>query len=127
MCIRDRATSYLGLAMTGPVIASASPHTGKIDTLKRLEESGAAAVVLPSLFEEEVIEEEMHLSDMLDAGDDFAEFASAPLPEIALPDIGPARHVKLLEQAKAAVSIPVIASVNAAHTGSWKRYASMFT
>lgn len=120
------STSYLGLPMSGPIIASASPHTGKIDTLKRLEASGAAAVVLPSLFEEEVIEEELHLAEMLEAGESFAEFNSGPLPDIALPDLGPARHVKLLENAKKAISIPVIASVNATHTGSWERYAGMF-
>jgi len=112
--------------MSGPIIASASPHTGKLDTLKRLEASGTAAVVLPSLFEEEVIEEEMHMADLFESGDSFAEFASAPLPDIDMPDLGPARHVKLLEQAKGALSIPVIASVNATHTGSWERYASMF-
>ena len=118
------ATSYLGLQLSGPVIASASPLTGRLDSLKALQDAGAAAVVLPSLFEEEVIAEEMHLAEMLDAGEDFAEFASAPLPEIDLPDLGANRHLRLLEQAKTALSIPVIGSLNATHPGSWQRYAA---
>jgi dihydroorotate dehydrogenase (fumarate) len=119
------ATRYLGLALTGPIIASAGPLTGRIDTLRRLEAAGAAAVVLPSLFEEEVIAEELHLSDMIDAGEDFAEFAGGVLPEMDLPDLGPGRHLKLLEQAKEALSVPVIASLNATHSGSWERYATL--
>lgn len=81
-------TTYLGLSLAGPVIASASPLTGRIDSLRELEQAGAAAVVLPSLFSEEVEEEELHLADLMDAGEEFAEFASAPLPDIDLPDLG---------------------------------------
>jgi dihydroorotate dehydrogenase (fumarate) len=119
------ATTYLGLPLSGPIIASAGPLTGRLDTLKQLEEAGAAAVVLPSLFEEEVVAEELHLSDMIDEGEHFAEFAGGVLPEVALPNLGVGRHLSLLEQAKAAVSIPVIASLNATHHGSWERYAAM--
>lgn len=118
------ATTYLGMALSGPVIASASPLTGRLESLKALQDAGAAAVVLPSLFEEEVIAEEMHLADMMDAGEDFAEFAGGPLPEIDLPDLGANRHLRLLEQAREALSIPVIGSLNATHPGSWERYAS---
>lgn len=117
------STRYLGLPLRGPVIASASPLTGRLDTLTALQDAGAAAVVLPSLFEEEVEAEEMHLAAMMDAGEDFAEFASGPLPDIDLPDLGAGRHLRLLEQAKAALEIPVIASLNATHPGSWQRYA----
>lgn len=116
-------TTYLGLSLTGPVIASASPLTGRIDSLRELEQAGAAAVVLPSLFSEEVAEEELHLADLMDAGEEFAEFASAPLPDIDLPDLGVGRHLRLIEQAKAALSIPVIGSLNATHPGAWQRYA----
>ena len=124
----DLSTRYLGLELTGPIIASCSPLTGRLDTLKQLEDAGAAAVVLPSLFEEDVIEEEMHLVDLLDAGDGFAEFASAPLSEVEGVDagvLGTERHVRLVAQAKQSLDIPVIASVNAAHAGSWQQYASI--
>ena len=119
------STSYLGMPLSGPIIASCSPLTGKLDSLRALQAAGAAAVVLPSLFEEEVLAEEMELHDYLDQAEHFAEFAGGLLPEVDLPDLGPERHVRLVGEAKAALSIPVIASVNAAHQGSWERYATM--
>jgi len=122
----DLTTRYLGLELSGPIMASAGPLTGTLDGLRALEDAGASAVVLPSLFEEDVIEEELHLADLLDDGDGFAEFASAPLSEAAADYVlEPERHVRLVERAKAALGIPVIASVNAAHPGSWERYATI--
>ncbi len=119
------ATRYLGLELSGPVIASAGPLTGRIDELMRLEEAGAAAVVLPSLFEEEVIAEEMAFFEAHEQGAGMdAEFSSM-MPEVDMRDLGPERHVRLLEEAKSRLDIPVIASVNAVHTGSWKRYTTM--
>lgn len=117
------ATSYLGLPLSGPVIASASPLTGRLDSLLALEAAGASAVVLPSLFEEEVLAEEGTLSQLLDAGDDFAEFTGAPLPDLDQPDLGAGRFVGLVRAAKAQLKIPVIASLNATRPGSWQRYA----
>lgn len=122
----DLTTRYLGLELSGPIMASAGPLTGTLDGLRALEDAGASAVVLPSLFEEDVIEEELHLADLLDDGEGFAEFASAPLSEAAADYVlEPERHVRLVERAKAALGIPVIASVNAAHPGSWERYATI--
>lgn len=122
----DLTTQYLGLTLTSPIMASASPLTGSLDTLRELEDAGASAVVLPSLFEEDVIEEELHLADVLDDGEGFAEFASAPLSDAAHDYVlGPDRHVRLVERAKAVLGVPVIASVNAAHSGSWERYATL--
>ncbi len=122
----DLSTRYLGLPLSGPVMASAGPLTGTLDGLRALEDAGTAAVVLPSLFEEDVIEEELHLADLLDDGEEFPEFASAPLSEAAAEYVlGPERHVRLVERAKAALAIPVIASVNATAPGSWERYATL--
>jgi dihydroorotate dehydrogenase (fumarate) len=119
------ATRYLGLQLSGPVIASAGPRTGRIDELMLLEDAGAAAVVLPSLFEEEVIAEEMAFFEAQEQGAGMvAEFTSI-MPEVDMPDLGPERHLRLLEEAKERLDIPVIASVNAVHTGSWSRYTSM--
>lgn len=118
------ATTYLGLPLTGPVIASAGPRTRTVESMLALQQAGVAAVVLPSLFEEEVIAEEEAINEAYDRGADFAEFSEI-LPEVEMPDLGPERHVRLVEEAKAALDIPVIASVNATHTGSWSRYATM--
>jgi dihydroorotate dehydrogenase (fumarate) len=120
----DLSTRYLGLELTGPVIASAGPLTGRIDDLLRLEAAGAAAAVLPSLFEEEVVAEELALHDALEEGTgSFAESLDY-LPELPMPDLGAQRHLRLLEEAKKRLSIPVIASLNAVHPGSWQRYAT---
>ena len=73
----DLTTSYLGLDLRAPIIASCSPLTGHEDSLLQLAEAGAGAVVLPSLFQEEAEAEELAASDLMDTGDDFAEFASA--------------------------------------------------
>ena len=122
----DLTTRYLGLELAGPVVASAGPLTGTLDGLRALEDAGAAAVVLPSLFEEDVIEEELRLADLLDDGEGFAEFASAPLSEAAEGYVmGPERHVRLVKRANEALGIPVIASVNATGTGGWERYAAL--
>jgi len=119
------ATTYLGLSIPSPVVASAGPDTGKLDTLVELQEAGVGAVVLPSLFEEEIVQEELSLAAALDAGvDSFAE-AIDYFPATDYYDLGVDRHVRLVEQAKARVSVPVVASVNAASSGSWERYATL--
>lgn len=120
----DLSTSYLGLPLSGPLMASASPMTGRLDSLLALEAAGASAVVLPSLFEEEVLAEESQLADLMDAGEDFAEFSGSPLPELEQPDLGAGAHVNLVRRAKEQLRIPVIASLNATRPGSWQRYAS---
>ncbi|HBX81749.1 MAG: dihydroorotate dehydrogenase-like protein [Propionibacteriaceae bacterium] len=119
----DLSTTYLGLELSGPIIASASPLTGKLPSLKALEDAGAAAVVLPSLFEEEVAAEEFAVADLMDVGEGFAEFSGGVLPEMDLSGIGTAQRLRHVEQAKAALSIPVIASLNATAPGAWSRFA----
>jgi len=123
--VPDLSTTYLGLELSGPIVASSSPLTGRIETLQELERAGAAAVVLPSLFQEEVEAEELEASDLQETGDDFAEYASAPLPEVPADDIGPSRFVRLVSQARDALGIPVIASVNGTRPGDWARYARL--
>lgn len=120
----ELSTSYLGLELSGPIIASSNPLNKTVEGLKSLEAAGAAAVVLPSLFVEEVEAEELETSQVLDTGDEFAEFASAPLAEVDLDSVGTDRHIKLVKDAKNALSIPVIASVNGSHPGDWARYAA---
>lgn len=118
------STSYLGLQLSGPVVASSGPLNRTVEGLKAVEAAGASAVVLPSLFAEEVEAEEIEASEVLDTGDDFAEFASAPLAEVEQHNVGAERHIELVADAKAALGIPVIASVNGSHLGDWARYAA---
>lgn len=121
----DIATRYLGLELTGPVIASCSPLTGQLESLLALQQAGASAVVLPSLFQEEVEAEELAAADLMDTGEDFAEFASAPVMGIDLDNLGVNRHVNLVEKARQALNIPVIASINGTRPGDWARYAQV--
>lgn len=119
----DLTTHYLGLRLRSPLIASASPLTGHLDTLAALEEAGAAAVVLPSLFEEEVVEDERRLVDLLSGGADSFFEATGFFPAFDFDGSGPHGHVKLLAAAKDTLHIPVIASVNGTSPGGWVRYA----
>ena len=120
----DIRCQYLGLPLRSPIVASPSPMTGTIESLLSLQQSGAGAVVLPSLFEEDVDEEASRLSHDLDAGtESFAE-ATSYLPSTPLGLVGPDRHVRLVSAAKEALSIPVIASLNGTTDGGWLRYAA---
>ena len=110
----DLRTSYLGLELQSPLVASASPLTGSLDGLRRLEAAGAGAVVLPSLFEEELAADPGRVGADPQAGQ----------PDQAGYGAGPAAYLSLLEQAKASLSIPVIASLNGTTRGGWVRHAA---
>ena len=120
----DLTSTYLGLTLRTPVVASPGPVTGDPDQWRRLDDAGVGAIVLPSLFEEEIEYESWWVSDLLDEGhDQFAE-ASDYLPEFEDYAIGPDRFLDLVARAKQAVSVPVIASLNGTTQGGWVRYAS---
>src|SRR5690348_6515785 len=118
------ATRYLGLDLRNPLVASASPLSGTADGVRRLADGGVGAVVLPSLFEEQLRHEARRDAAVADAGaDSFAESLSY-FPAAASADGSPDRYLSLLKRAAAAVDIPVIASLNGATTGGWTDYAS---
>ena len=120
----DLSTRYLGLELTSPLVASASPLTGKLDSLKRLEDAGAAAVVLPSLFEEQLEHEAVEVARILDfQSDSFAESLSY-FPELEDYNTGPDEYLALISEARQSLSIPVIASLNGVSMGGWTRYAT---
>jgi dihydroorotate dehydrogenase (fumarate) len=120
----DLATRYLGLDLASPLVASASPLSGTADGVRRLADGGAAAVVLHSLFEEQLRREAAQNEAMAAAGaDSFAESLSY-FPGAAADDHGPRRYLSLVERATAAVDIPVIASLNGSTAGGWTDYAS---
>ena len=120
----DLATRYLGLDLRSPLVASASPLSGTADGVRRLADGGVGAVVLPSLFEEQLRQQAARDAAVADAGaESFAESLSY-FPAAASADGGPDRYLSLLKRAAAAVDIPVIASLNGATTGGWTDYAS---
>lgn len=120
----DLATHYLGLALKNPLIASASPLTGTLDGVRRLEDAGVAAVVLPSLFEEQIQAEAAALDRLDDLAEGFAE-ARGFFPAGSLPEAGPQHQLELIARARAALHIPVIASLNGVTDAGWTRYARL--
>jgi dihydroorotate dehydrogenase (fumarate) len=114
---------YMGLALKNPLVASASPLTENTDNIRRMEDAGVAAVVLPSLFEEQLrLESEALDADLSRGVDEFAE-AISYLPDLSSYNAGPDGYLDLIRQAKRSVSIPVIASLNGSTPGGWVRYA----
>ncbi len=115
-------TTYLGLELKNPIICGSCPLGTNIDTLRALEVAGASAVVLPSLFEEEILGAVAAQMEMESAGAGFAE-ASSYLPDPEGYHIGPNDYLDHLRAAKDAVSIPIIASLNGTTPGGWTGYA----
>ncbi len=119
----DLSTTYLGLALRSPLVASAGPVTGNPAMWQRLQAAGAGAIVLPSLFEEEIEQDAFVLGFNEEHGADQFGEALSYLPSIDQPPAGPARHVALVERAREQLDIPVIASLNGTTPGGWVRYA----
>ena len=117
----DLRTRYLGLDLRSPLVASASPLTGTLDGLRQLEAAGAAAVVLPSLFEEQLTAEADQVGRLLERG------AGSLSAALALDDYnaGPYGYLALVEQARATLQIPVIASLNGVTPGAWVEHARL--
>jgi dihydroorotate dehydrogenase (fumarate) len=121
----DLGTTYLGLRLRSPIVASSSPLTGRLESLRALEDAGVGAVVLPSLFEEQIEHEEMDLHELLEhATHSFGE-ATSWFPELAGYDTGPDGYLERVREAKAALAVPVVASLNGVSPGGWLRYARL--
>ncbi len=119
----DLSTTYLGLKLKNPLVPSSSPLMQHIDNIKRMQDAGAGAVVLHSLFEEQIVQESLELDRMLDQGTySFAE-ALTTFPEMQTYNMGPEGYLKHIQKVKQAVSIPVIGSLNGISTGHWIDYA----
>lgn len=119
------ATTYLGLTLANPVIASASPLNGKLDNIKRLEDAGAGAIVLPSLFQEQIEAEAEEHETLIGAHANNSPEAQTYFPaSIAGPyGLGPDRYLDLVRRAREAVAIPIIASLNGSTKAGWVEYA----
>ena len=119
----DLTTTYLGLPLRTPLVPSASPLSKEIDNIRRMEDAGASAVVLYSLFEEQLVLDRYELEHHLAQGtDSFAE-ALTYFPEPSRFHLGPEGYLEHIGKAKAAVNIPVIASLNGTSLGGWTSYA----
>jgi dihydroorotate dehydrogenase (fumarate) len=121
----DLRTTYLGLALRSPLVPSASPLGWLLSNLKRLEDAGAGAVVLPSLFEEQIEQEERTLGHYLARGLDSYPEALTYLPEPGEFHLGPDDYLEHVRRAKAALGIPVIASLNGSTIGGWIDHARL--
>lgn len=119
----DLSTTYLGLNLRNPLVASASPLSRKIDRAKKLEEAGISAIVMYSLFEEQIIHESLELDHYLNRGtNSFAE-ALSYLPDGGMYGISPEKYLNHVAGLKKALTIPVIGSLNGVSKGGWTEYA----
>ena len=121
----DLTTTYLGLKLRTPLVPAASPLSEEIDNVKRMEDAGAAAVVLHSLFEEQLRQDRAELAHNLEQGtESFAE-ALTYFPEQEEFCLGPEEYLKHIARAKKATRLPIIASLNGSSTGGWTQYAKL--
>lgn len=119
----DLSTTYLGLNLKNPLVASASPLSKKLEKARKLEEAGVSAIVMYSLFEEQIIHESLELDHYLTRGtDSFAE-AMSYLPDGGMYAVGPEKYLNQVAGLKKALSIPIIGSLNGVSKGGWTNYA----
>ncbi len=121
----DLSTDYLGMRLKNPIIASACPLTGNVESLLRLSEAGVAAAVLPSIFEEQVEHDELELAKMLDFWALSSPESADYFPELDNYNTGPDAYLELIHEAKRQCAMPIIASLNGSSLGGWVRYAGL--
>ena len=118
-------TNYLGMILKNPIVASSSPLSHTVDSIRRLEDAGAAAVVMYSLFEEQIGFDSYYLDHHLTQGiDSYAESISY-FPDMQSYNVGPDEYLNLIRGAKEAVGIPIVGSLNGASVGGWTDYATL--
>ncbi len=121
----DLSTKYLGMNLKNPVVVSSSPLQQSLDNIRRMEDAGAAAVVMHSLFEEQIDVESRELNRWLNHGTETYAESLSYLPDMDRYNLGPEGYLEHLARAKKSVSIPVIGSLNGVSKGGWTRYARM--
>jgi dihydroorotate dehydrogenase (fumarate) len=119
----DLTTTYLGLTLKSPIVASASPLSKRLDMLRRLDAAGVGAIVMYSLFEEQITHQSLELDHYLDLGaHSYAESLSY-FPDLGHYNVGPESYLEHIQAAKRAVSVPIIGSLNGVSSGGWVEYA----
>lgn len=121
----DLSTTYMGLRLAHPIVPSAGPLSNSLDRIKRLEDAGAPAVVMYSLFEEQIVEESHILDHYLNYGADAFAEALSYFPDMGTYNVGPDEYLNLIRRAKQAVHIPIIGSLNGMSPGGWTHYARL--
>ena len=121
--IMNLSTTYLGMKLRTPLVPSASPLCDSIDDIRKMEDAGAAAVVLSSLFEDQIRHERQELHHYLTEGTESYAEALSYFPEPAEFRLGPEEYLQHIAKAKDSVGIPIIASVNGSTIGGWTDYA----
>ena len=121
----DLSTSYLGLHLAHPLMPGASPLVDDLDHVKRLEDAGASAIVMRSLFEEQIVREQMGAYRNLDGHDGASAEALSYVPPTSVDAMGPDTYLEQLRRIRAAVGVPVIASLNGTTPGGWTSYARL--
>ena len=118
-------TNYLGMVLKNPIVASSSPLSHNVDSIRRLEDAGAAAVVMYSLFEEQMGFDSYYIDYHLTQGiDSYAESISY-FPDMQSYNIGPDEYMNLIRRTKEAVDVPIIGSLNGTSVGGWTDYAAL--
>ena len=118
-------TNYLGMTLKNPIVASSSPLSHTVDSIRRLEDAGAAAVVMYSLFEEQIGFDSYYIDFHLTQGvDSYAESISY-FPDMQSYNVGPDEYMNLIRRAREAVDIPIVGSLNGASVGGWTDYATL--
>ncbi|HKA22913.1 MAG TPA: dihydroorotate dehydrogenase-like protein [Blastocatellia bacterium] len=120
----DLQTDYLGMRLKNPIVPSSSPLSHTVDSIRRLEDAGASAVVMYSLFEEQITSESFYLDYYLSHGTDSNAESLNYFPEMQTYNVGPDEYLNLISRAKEAVDIPIIGSLNGTSTGGWIDYAA---
>ena len=119
----DLSTNYLGLRLKNPIVVSASPLSEKLENFPRMRDAGASAIVMYSLFEEQIEAESENIDSALEYGANSYAESTSYLPDMPKYHIGPDRYLDLLQKAKKSVDIPIIASLNGNSRGGWTQYA----
>jgi dihydroorotate dehydrogenase (fumarate) len=119
----DLTTRYMGLQLKNPLVASASPFNANLDNIRQLEEAGVAAIVLPSIFEEQIAVEMARYEDLAHISAESFQEAQTFFPEYGLRDVEAGRYLELIRRAVATVDVPVIASLNGTTAEGWIAYA----
>jgi len=120
----DVSTTYMGMKLKHPIVPSASPLSADLDGIRRLEDADAPAIVMFSLFEEQLKHESHELDHYLSYGADSFSEALSYFPQTSAYNVGPEEYLSLIRQAKGAVDIPIIASLNGVSQGGWIEYAT---
>jgi dihydroorotate dehydrogenase (fumarate) len=118
-------TNYLGMLLKNPIVASSSPLSHNVDSICRLEDAGAAAVVMYSLFEEQIGFDSYYIDHHLTQGTDSYAESISYFPDMQSYNVGPDEYMNLIRRAKEAVDIPIIGSLNGASVGGWTDYATL--